>query len=550
MLRALYVLVLLFVAFGAQAQEKSDQRIAVLELDNPAGLSKQEVNYLSDLMRRLASSELAQSFLVINKANILTLLPPEQTPEDCIGECAVQTGRLLQAAYIITGEIIRFGKQLRVTVKLHDTRSGRLIASEVASGREVTDMEVGIQEAGGRLLRRLMKGADKSSEGRSRRRVISGRRRKLVGSSSAKRVIVNFISKPEGAAVVVDGVQRCEEGESVCKLELTEGAHQVSMTRKDYYTRSGAVNVSQGVDQVEWSLDPSFAILEVHTQPSSLKFTINGEEHKGKYTQRITVQKTYRVVSNDPCFDDNGEEVEAGKPGETIEVNLKPKPLYAMIDVSAKSPKGEPLKAEVIVDGKKLGMTPSQHRVSVCAHSLVVKHGEHSEYKSTLSLSEGETEVISGVTTNTTESIVQKIVDKHYWRWSGTATLIGLGVLVLTGTALSIRNAMGAYENKRNKTELRILGFSGMSLGLYPALFIWLQYYQPKRRFKSKCMDRYRYRCKGKGCFDRRLDEHNPNILCDPKRIEKNAQRSYNLNITPNLAPRNNGMTFGFTATF
>lgn len=42
-----------------------------------------------------------QSFLVIDKANVLELLPPEKTLEECIGACAVETGRLLQAAYIV-----------------------------------------------------------------------------------------------------------------------------------------------------------------------------------------------------------------------------------------------------------------------------------------------------------------------------------------------------------------------------------------------------------------------------------------------------------------
>lgn len=45
---------MLIGSMTSHAQDKSEQRIAVLELSNPAGLSEQEVNYLSDLMRRLA----------------------------------------------------------------------------------------------------------------------------------------------------------------------------------------------------------------------------------------------------------------------------------------------------------------------------------------------------------------------------------------------------------------------------------------------------------------------------------------------------------------
>ncbi len=61
------------------------QRMAVLELKNKAGFSRAEVEYLSGLLRRLASSELAQNFIVYDKQNITELLPPGVNYEDCEG---------------------------------------------------------------------------------------------------------------------------------------------------------------------------------------------------------------------------------------------------------------------------------------------------------------------------------------------------------------------------------------------------------------------------------------------------------------------------------
>ena len=368
-------------------QAQSEQRIAVLELSNRTTLSQEEVTYLSDLLRRLASSELAQTFLVIDKENIVTLLPPDRKLEDCVGECAVDTGRLLSAAYIITGDIIKFGKQLRITIKLHDTKTGRLIASEVASGREVTDMEAGIQEAGGRLLRRLMKGARDTST--------QGKREKIGGDyqsvgSLTQRVIVTLQSQPQGAAVIVDGVQKCAEGAQTCKVELKEGAHQISMTKTDYFVRSGTVTFTSKNRELTWSLDPNFATLRVRTTPSNLTFTINGKQHQGSFTQRIAPQKSYRVVSSDRCFDVRGEKVSAGKPGEEITVNLAPAELLAILDVSARDQDGKPIEAAVTVDGKKLGTTPHQYRVPVCSKELVIQNGPRT-FNQTLSMSQGKT---------------------------------------------------------------------------------------------------------------------------------------------------------------
>ena len=113
MLRFLFCICFLLFSVCLHAQEKDDQRIAVLQLNNVAQIPEQEANYLADLIRQLASSELAQRFLIMDKENMMTLLPPDKTVADCVGECAVETGRLLGAAYIITGDIIvlsRIGK--------------------------------------------------------------------------------------------------------------------------------------------------------------------------------------------------------------------------------------------------------------------------------------------------------------------------------------------------------------------------------------------------------------------------------------------------------
>ena len=65
----------LFMTFGAYAQAKSVERIAVLELSNPAGLTQQEVNYLSELLRGLVSDKVGDQFITIDKATMFTLLP-------------------------------------------------------------------------------------------------------------------------------------------------------------------------------------------------------------------------------------------------------------------------------------------------------------------------------------------------------------------------------------------------------------------------------------------------------------------------------------------
>ena len=74
MIRLILILSLLMIHSIALAQQASE-RMAVLELKNKAEFTNEEVEYLSGLLRRLASSELAQNFIVYDKQNITELLP-------------------------------------------------------------------------------------------------------------------------------------------------------------------------------------------------------------------------------------------------------------------------------------------------------------------------------------------------------------------------------------------------------------------------------------------------------------------------------------------
>ena len=122
-------------------QTPANERLAVLMLRNRINMSREEVEYLTSVVRRITSKRLAQSYLIMTQENIEILLPPNTQLEDCVSECQVETGRTLGARYIITGEVLRFGSSLRLTLRMHDTKTGRLVSSEVAKGKEIEALE-------------------------------------------------------------------------------------------------------------------------------------------------------------------------------------------------------------------------------------------------------------------------------------------------------------------------------------------------------------------------------------------------------------------------
>ena len=130
------------------------QRIAILELNNRAQqkISKSELNYLTNEIRLVISYLPKDQFLVMTKESMLTLLEPGKTLEDCVGQCEVETGRLLNADWIITGEILRFGSSLRVSLRLHDTQKGQFIKGVSLKGTTIESLETPLHIAALRLM--------------------------------------------------------------------------------------------------------------------------------------------------------------------------------------------------------------------------------------------------------------------------------------------------------------------------------------------------------------------------------------------------------------
>ena len=128
------------------AREK--QRVAVLELRNRAGLPVDTVVYLTALVRKAAARLPQSRFSLMTKENIVTLLPPGQSIEDCLKECEVETGRALGVHWLITGQVIKFGASLRIVLNLHHTKSGELRGEpKTIKANKVEDFELPVQAA-------------------------------------------------------------------------------------------------------------------------------------------------------------------------------------------------------------------------------------------------------------------------------------------------------------------------------------------------------------------------------------------------------------------
>ncbi len=129
------------------------QVLAVLEFrDKVAAEQRIDAAFLSDQVRS-AAKELLPQVKVITRENMLVLL--QSSGKDlatCEGECEVDTARRIGADLVISGELLKFGTQYKLNMKLHDTRSGELISGAVASGATADELDAALRPAVQKLV--------------------------------------------------------------------------------------------------------------------------------------------------------------------------------------------------------------------------------------------------------------------------------------------------------------------------------------------------------------------------------------------------------------
>lgn len=125
--------------------------VAVLETvsTKSAGLTMEDGQYLSDVLREQAVRALnPELFTIMTRENILMMLPPDKSMDECEGSCMVETGKNISAEYVAQGRVSRFGDNLTLTVELYKTSDNKLIGSFTLKSKNMDDLEEKIKAEG------------------------------------------------------------------------------------------------------------------------------------------------------------------------------------------------------------------------------------------------------------------------------------------------------------------------------------------------------------------------------------------------------------------
>ena len=124
-------------------------KLAVLEFDDQLRGADRHTDrtYFSDAARA-AAKRVAPGLFVMTRESVLTLLKANgKKLEDCVGNCEVETGRLLGADYVVSGRLTKMGKRFLLTLRLHATQSGELLNTGRAQGKTLEELVDATDEA-------------------------------------------------------------------------------------------------------------------------------------------------------------------------------------------------------------------------------------------------------------------------------------------------------------------------------------------------------------------------------------------------------------------
>lgn len=286
------------------------------------------------------------------------------------------------------GKVTRLGREWHMEITL--AHKGAVVGKE---NTRVTCAEKELGAVAVALALRVL-GLAGVQQGEFIEEVIGGAVTEWRPQGSA-RYIVKFESSPVGGVVMVDGDLVCQDTAAGCSRMLNPGRHRVTMQKEKYVKRTETIDVAKDVT-VRWELEENFGRLTVKSTPPGLEVRVNR-----KAVGRTPVTKlelppgAYEVLLVSDCYHKAGKKVALGR-GESEVVDVSPAPIEGAIDVTAVDEQENALRADVYVDGVKVGTAPGRHKVSVCAREVEVRAPSGS-WKQSLKVREKKTVVVKAL---------------------------------------------------------------------------------------------------------------------------------------------------------
>jgi formylglycine-generating enzyme required for sulfatase activity len=387
----LFSLLFLFVNLSYSAKF-----VAVLETlaNRNIGVSSDELRYLTDELRKQALNALPTSagFSVMTRENILAMLPPGKTLEECAGECMVETGRNLNADFVAQARLGKVGSRLALTVELYETRGAKLVASYTERCAGIDDLIDKVSQQSPALFGKVSGKSDPKQRTEGNSQTAREGTREEAGTNELDLgeapVLVRIESTPAGAVAMVDGKLACSA--TPCGKTLSAGPHRIQFGLERYLDTTLEVSVRSGMPKVAVKLVPGWGTLDIATSPTGQPVQVNGKDQGASPLHLELSPGIYELALGNDCMRRKTVTVNLAR-GQSRQVSETLVAREAGLSLQATDAKtGEDLAARVFVDGKQVGETPYVGKVSTCAQTIEVEADAYPRTKVKVQLTEGK----------------------------------------------------------------------------------------------------------------------------------------------------------------
>ena len=381
---------ILFCSTGAFATYVAVLETAVdAKVKNKVSLSDRQ--YLTNVLREQAVKQLptTQNYTIMTRENILQMLPPGKSIEDCEGSCLVETGKNIAADYVCQARVGSFGGAFSLSAELYETSGNKLISSFNEQGADLNELlEIILQKSPDFFKSVKKEVRDFTDPNYTDLGIISvgsnGNYSSKEGHNIAghKKFTIEIVTMPEGAIPTIDGKALSKCPKTPCKVQVVEGSHRFIATHDLYDDADSLVEITENNQRVELNLLPNFGLLIINPKLDAsvaslgaLSVVVDGES---KFTSKISLGSGIHTVRlKHPCFIPVEFKVAIEK-RQTIVFDKELQRAKGGLDLKTLY-RGRQRTVAVTVDGNVVGYTPFAGEVPLCA-DISVREGDWIEH--------------------------------------------------------------------------------------------------------------------------------------------------------------------------
>ena len=145
-MRFLWLFSMMLLGLLWTSPSDAEERLAVLEIQN-ADLPDKLLGLVSDQLRSGVQRAVdGQGITLMTRENIAVILEDMGVDASCVeGQCEVETGRNLRASYVVSASLDKLEDEYVLTVKMHGTEKGVLIATQTLLQRNNENYSVSLR---------------------------------------------------------------------------------------------------------------------------------------------------------------------------------------------------------------------------------------------------------------------------------------------------------------------------------------------------------------------------------------------------------------------